>query len=363
MRDAIVYGRDWTRGAGALGRLAVAIARAGGKVLHGSAAISVLARPDGLLRKIEPNLFTFHPWVYSHRLNRLPGMPRFQAEALARQLLVQARALGLENPFFVYEYLGRLLVPLGEAMRRQGCRLVFAPMNYTESLGDSHVEQSDLTLVFSRTLYYRMRARWAERVRYGFLGIDLLPFRGLCPSPENPPAALAAIPRPRLGYAGAYGDEFLNTRVLGELLRRQPWWNFASFEAPRVSAAASKRAVPLPNAHLLPWQDPKGFARCVASFDVGFMPYDCSSVVLLNNPPLKLWDYFALGLPVVATPLIHLWPYDGLVRFGETAKELERAVEEALAEPLDSPLRQQRRAEAEKHSIEAMGRLLEQILG
>jgi Glycosyl transferases group 1 len=165
---------------------------------------------------------------------------------------------------------------------------------------------------------------------------------------------LAAIPRPRLGYAGApYGR--LNTAVLLESLERHREWSFVSF--------GRTPAVRLPNAQALPWQTPEGLARCVAAFDVGFMPYDCSDAALYNGMPLKMFDYFALGLPVVATPLLHLREYKDLVYLGETAEELERAVEAALEEPLDSPKRQKRKGVAEAHSMEALGRILAGILG
>lgn len=339
----------------------MAIARAGGKVLHCASAKSLLKNPDTQLREVAPNLFTFTPWAYSSRLNRLPGLPRMQGAALTRQILQHARTLKLEKPLFVYANLGRLLVPICEVMRQHSCLLVHTRTDYAETLSPLHVGQSDLTLVFSRTLYHRMRARWGDKIRLGFFGIDLAPFRGIQMCPGNPPAVMAEIPRPRLGYAGGFASEFLNTRVLRELLERRPDWSFVSFHGRAASGAAGPIAG-LRNAHLLPWQAPEQFARCVAGFDVGLMPYDCSDTVLLNNPPMKIWDYFALGMPVVATPMIHLWEYEGLVYFGETASELELAAEKALAEPPDSPLRQKRQAVAREHSAEAFGLLLDQIL-
>jgi len=361
MRDAIIYGYDW-EGANAIERVALSLARTGAKVLHCERVASLLRRPDTTLRKLEPGLFTFKPWVFPSRLNRLPGMPGVQGAAVARQILGHARELGLNKPVFLYASAGALLVPLCEAMKEHGCLLAHVAMDYVENLSPKHVGQSDLTLVFSRTAFHRMHARWGEKIRHIPHGVDLRPFRNLCACPEQAPPMLAAIPRPRLGYAGSSANEFLNTRVLGELLERHPEWSFVSFQWKPQSFGMAK-ATPLPNAHVLPWQAPEEFARHVAAFDVGFMPYDCSNVVLYNGPPMKLWDYFALGLPVVATPLIHLWEYEGLVYLGETAKELERAVEAALAEPSDSPLRQQRKELAEKHSVEAVGRILESIFG
>lgn len=361
LRDAIVYGYDWAAG-NAVERLALGLSRIGVRVLHCDRLPFHLRGADTELHELEPNLYTFKASVPPSRLNRFPGMTHVHVASLLRQIFGHADALGMEQPVFLYANAGGILVPLCQAMKDRGCLRVFVAMDYTDSLSPNHVGQSDLTVVFSKTAYQRMHARWGEKIHHIPHGINLKPFRNVLASPENPPEVLAENPRPRLGYAGSSADEFLNTRVLRELLERRRDWSFISFHWSREMGGARK-AVPLPNAYLLPWQAPEGFARCVSAFDVGFMPYDCSNVVLYNGPPMKLWDYFALGLPVVATPLVHLWEYDGgLVYLGETAKELESAVEKALAEPVDSPLRAKRKQLAEEHSVEALGRILERIL-
>jgi hypothetical protein len=361
VRDAIVCGYEWGSGTGPVERIAVALARVGAKVLHCGPATSLAKKPDTKLRQIESNLFSFTPWAYAYRLNRIPGFPRMQSDAVTRQILQHARELGLEKPLFIYANLGRMVVPFCETMRNHGCLLVHTRPDYADTLFPVHVEQSDLALVFARALYHRMRAKWGEKIRLGFFGIDLLPFQGVQLDPENPPAVLEKIPRPRLGYVGSYAKDFLNIPVLRELLERRRDWSFISFRG-RTQGPSAEPDVPLPNAHLLPWQEPEQFARCTAGFDVGFMPYDCFSTVLFNNPPMKLWDYFALGMPVVATPMLHLWEYENLIYLGETARELEAAVEKALAEPPGSSLRQKRMEVAEQHSAESLGRLLERIL-
>lgn len=361
MRDAIVYGHDWESRT-AVERVALGLARAGATVLHCDRLCSLLRRPDTRLHELEPRLYTFKPWMLMSRLNRLPGAPRAQARLVAGQILKHARALGLNRPVFFYAEAGPLLDPLCEAMKEQGCLLVHIAMDYSEHLSPRHVGRSDMTLVFSKTAAQRMRARWGEKIHQIPHGVDLRPVRNLPAFADQHSTPLAAIPRPRLGYAGVATGDHVNTRVLGELLRRRPQWHFVSFAWNRGGIPLGP-AVPLPNAHILPWQAPEAFAQCVAGFDVGFMPYDCSNVILYNGPPMKLWDYFALGLPAVATPLIHLWEYEGLVYLGETANELEVAVEKALAEPADSPLRQKRKDLAEKHSVEALGHLLRDLLG
>jgi len=361
VRDAIVYGSNWA-GTGSIQRIALALARVGANVLHCESPRSLLRRPGTRLVELEENLFNFCPVVLGYRLNRIPGISRVQGKATVRQILGHAQALGLRHPIFVYGYAGAFLHPLCHEMKAHDLLLVHVYIDYWEAAEEEHVGLSDVTLAISRTVAHRLRARWGQKIQHIPRGVDLRPYRALRAGTEEALPMLAAIPRPRLGYAGGNAHTHLNTRILAELLEGRREWSFVSFQWMPASLGMMP-AVRLPNAHVLPWQSQEQLPRCVAAFDVGFMPYDCSNVVLYNGVPLKLFEYFALGLPVVATPIIYLWDYEDLVYFGETAEELERAVEAALAEPVDSPKRQKRKEVAERHSIEALGQVLKGILG
>lgn len=354
MRDAIFYGYDWT-GVDSTERIALAVARAGGKVLHCGTALSWLRRPDRRLRRVEERLFTFTPVILGSRFNHFPGMERFQAAAIVRQILSRARELELRNPMFIYSGEGLFLLPTCEAMKSRGFFLAHVCMDYWESGGKEHVELPDVTLVIPQALYQRLSGRWGSRIRQIPQAVDLRPYRALNADPIQDSPMFDSIPHPRLGYAGGGAQSRLDMRLLADLLKRRPEWSFVSF--------GDEPALPLPNAHVLPWQSPQALARFVAGFDVGFMPYPCSEAVSFNCVPLKLFDYFALGIPVVATPILHLREYEGLVFLGETAEELEQAIEAALQEPQDSPKRKRRKEIAEAHSVEALALVLEEILG
>ena len=100
----------------------------------------------------------------------------------------------------------------------------------------------------------------------------------------------------------------------------------------------------------------------MSSFDVGVMPYDCFDEKNLHCSPLKLFDYFLAGIPVVSTPILSLSEYPDLIYFGETAEEFSRAIEKALTEPVTSPKRQQRVEAARGHSTEVLGKRLAEVL-
>jgi hypothetical protein len=118
----------------------------------------------------------------------------------------------------------------------------------------------------------------------------------------------------------------------------------------------------LPNAWDIKWTNPATLAAQVRSFDLGIMPYDCFDDRNLHCAPLKLFDYFMAGVPVVSTPIISLWEYQDLVYLGDTSEELSRAVVFALEEPQSSPKRKRRIEVAMAHSTAVLGQRLEAIL-
>jgi glycosyltransferase involved in cell wall biosynthesis len=101
----------------------------------------------------------------------------------------------------------------------------------------------------------------------------------------------------------------------------------------------------------------------IASCDAGFMPYDRNDPVQRNVfVPLKLLDYFGVGMPVVSTPIEGMLELTDLVYTGDSAGELTRAIDLALNEPADSSVRDRRKEFARKHSLENIALLLRKIL-
>jgi glycosyltransferase involved in cell wall biosynthesis len=93
----------------------------------------------------------------------------------------------------------------------------------------------------------------------------------------------------------------------------------------------------------------------IASFDVCLAPFRPGAVRRAVNP-LKVYEYLALGRPVVATPLESLvgGPIAGQIRFAEGPEAFVAAIRDALS--ADSPSAQAARREAVRpFSWEALG--------
>ena len=353
LRDAIVLsGWNWET-FNVPERIALAFAHLGAKVLYCENPVSRFRARGRPMEEIENGIHRLRPEFLGHRFNRIPlGFPQLQARIVAIQVIRRATALGLEKPLVVYPH-GEFFVPLRLEFKRRGFSLVHICMDYPEPGQNLLIEMSDLTLVIPKSVYHELHAKYGDK-------IALIPQATRRPYPRCQIAGdarateeFAAIPRPRLGYIGPVANR-LNLRVLEELLKAQPDWQFV-----HIGAA---KCLPLPNVHVISWRPPEKLKDVIANLDVGFMPYDCSSNRDFHCMPLKVFDYFSAGLPVISTPIVNLREYSDTIYFGNDAGELAQAVQSALDEPADSQRKPRRIGIAQEHSIEELSKILKQVL-
>ena len=82
---------------------------------------------------------------------------------------------------------------------------------------------------------------------------------------------------------------------------------------------------------------------------VGFMPYDISNLHNYHCVPLKLFEYFALGLPVVCPRLINITEYENLLYMCESENDFIKAIENATKEDGGLDVQQKRKEVYEYH--------------
>ena len=351
VRDAIVLsGWNWDA-FNVPERMALALARAGSRVLYCENPVSVLRSSARVLTEVEKGVFALGLKFVSHRLSALPILRRVQAKLLANQIVGNARRLGLRDPIFVYPH-GDYCLTLCREFKCRGFRLIHISMDYELELQVEHARESDMTLSIPHAAYQELHAKFGEKIK-------LLPQFSAhddangATGRRRGSTVLARIPGPRLGYLGNITGR-ISVPLLAEILTEHPEWHFVSF--------GKTNGLSLSNGHVMPWQSHSELSTILDGLDVGFMPYDCSDPKNLHCAPLKLFDYFAQGIPVVSTPIVYLRQFEDLVYLGTTPRELGDKISEALAEPLQSPKRAKRQAIARKHSIDNLSRLLVTLL-
>jgi len=179
--------------------------------------------------------------------------------------------------------------------------------------------------------------------------------RALEPGPLD--AAMAALPRPRIVFTGAIVSIKLDIALLVELARLRPEFTLALVgpvgpgdPLTDVSALAAE-----PNIHLLGARAYDQLPEVLRAADAGLIPY-ARNELTESIFPMKVYEYLAAGLPVIATPLPALADVADVER-GADAAAIAELLDRALAR--DSPeLRAERSARAALHSwVQRLGEI------
>jgi glycosyltransferase involved in cell wall biosynthesis len=223
---------------------------------------------------------------------------------------------------------------------------------------DRFAARADLVLASAPALAERLRTVSENVIDAPNVADTELFAKALIPSPPAPQdAAMAALPSPRIVFTGAIVATKLDLRLLVELARLRPSWSFALVGPvgpgdphTNVSALAAE-----PNIHLLGRRSYEELPNVLRAADAGLIPYARND--LTNSIfPMKVYEYLAAGLPVIATPLPALANV-AEVQTAEDADGIARLLERALSE--DSP---ERRAESSRMAAaHSWDRRLEEI--
>jgi glycosyltransferase involved in cell wall biosynthesis len=349
MRDAIIVS-GWTWQANNVPeRLALALAHTGRRILYCERPVSVFRHSRRDIKEVEKGIFVFGPTFVSTRLEPFALFSRYQAKLVATQILARASKLELRNPFFIYPH-GDIALAICKEFKRRGSCLIHVCMDYEPPLSLEHAQKADLTLAIPELAFRELTTVFHNKVKL----FPQLASQDTFLSSLREPHEISSRPRPRIGYLGNMSAR-VSIQLVNEILTKHPEWQFFSF-------GAAAKWLSLPNEHVLPWCSQNEMAAVLAALDVGVMPYDCTDQKNLHCVPLKLFDYFSRGIPVVSTPIVYVREFADLVYVGATASEFADAVSQALAEPADSPKRVARMEIARKHSIGSLSQPLSRML-
>ncbi|HEV3321037.1 MAG TPA: glycosyltransferase [Solirubrobacteraceae bacterium] len=310
---------------------------------------------DGL-HVLAPLVLPFHRHAAVRALNR---------RLLRAQVRRAARALGMRRPI-LWAYVPQaeaLIEALDPELVVYHCVDDIAAQAGVDAVSFDAAERrfasrADLVLASAPALAARMR-ELSENVLYAPNVADTDLFAGALernPSDAGDPA-VAALPRPCIVFTGAVVAKKLDVSLLATLSRARPAWSFALVGPvgagdPGTDVSALRGE---PNIHLLGTRAYEQLPGVLRAADAGLIPY-ARNALTESVFPMKVYEYLAAGLPVVATPLPALAGV-AEVATAPDAEGIARLLEEAIAG--DSPERRAERSRAAAaHSWE---RRLEEI--
>lgn len=145
------------------------------------------------------------------------------------------------------------------------------------------------------------------------------------------PADWPAGDGPVIGYIGMIAEWF-DMLAVTELARRNPTWRFVIIGP---SSLDLSRYASIPNLHFLGSKAHSDLPNYVSRFDVGLIPFVLNELTLEVNP-VKVYEYFALGIPVVSSRLPELAEYEGLVKLAGNTEEFVELTEKSVQEQMET---------------------------
>jgi len=167
---------------------------------------------------------------------------------------------------------------------------------------DRALEEADAVFVVSQPLLEEVRRRRGDAV-YLPNGVDFVRFAAP-PDPNVVPEEVSrsrARGRPSAGYVGALA-RWVDSDLLAALAELRPDWDFFLVgESLDASFERFQRARPA-NLHLLGPRPYGAIPSILSAFDAGLIPFRLGAEGS-NASPIKLYEYLAAALPVLATPI------------------------------------------------------------
>lgn len=143
--------------------------------------------------------------------------------------------------------------------------------------------------------------------------------------------------KPIIGYVGAL-DHRLDWVLLETLMRNNPQWIFVLWgpvvnDEEHDETSINKRLCTifqLPNVITGKSSDRRKISAIIQQFTIGIIPQLFSLSGVRQSYPMKLFEYFYMGKPVVSTPIEELRRFSRYVYFGKTVKEWESHIHRIL---------------------------------
>jgi len=232
------------------------------------------------------------------------GMAPLRAALARRQAkMLRSRLDGDEPPLLFFAH------PQFHALRRffPDSPLAYDHMDDVLAFGDPPpslrrglediVSRAQLVSVTAARLEHAMRGMGARRVLRVGNGVEWDRFSVADKLPI--PAGLGSMPRPRVLYLGSVAEWF-DFDLFFETARRLPKMSFPVVGPLRPDVEARAAEAP-PNVRFFGARPYHEVPAWMAHSDLGTVPFQRNELTAAVDP-VKLYEYLAAGLPVVATP-------------------------------------------------------------
>ena len=153
--------------------------------------------------------------------------------------------------------------------------------------------------------------------------------------PAHPPADIAHLPRPLLGYVGSMEDR-VDWPLLERLATRFP--SASLVLVGRIAALGDepwhqelRRVLALANVHAIGWRSKESIASYNRAFDIALIPYRVDHPFNIACCPTKIMDTMGSGRPMLSTDLPECRLYDHLFDVARSHEDFVDRAQSLLA--------------------------------
>jgi len=292
-------------------------------------ALTKLRKTCRWVKNVENGIFTWSPpAIPYHGLAIVEWLNALILSIMIRRI---ARRLAMKDPI-IWSYMPNAIeiierIPSSKVIYHcidDYAEFTDVPKAAFEKMERKMLERADITIVSAKKLYENKRP-YARNIIYIPHGVNLTEFQGYLKETLNI-KDIDGIKSPIAGFIGRIAD-WVDLPLIMRCARELPNWNFVLVGPSNVDL---KPYLGIPNVHFLGKKDYKDIPHYIQRFDVCLMPFVCNALVASVNP-LKMYEYLALGKPVVTVPMdevedfAHLLTIAGPSNF---SKGIEKAYEE-----------------------------------
>jgi glycosyltransferase involved in cell wall biosynthesis len=239
---------------------------------------------------------------------------------------------GLRDPitWFVLPHLAPVVGRVGERLSVYYCIDDYSALpdvneEAIRALDAETTRRADLVFVASDTLLAAKKAL-NPQTQVSPHGVDVDHF-ARARNGAAPPADLAGLPRPVVGFFGLI-EKWIDLDLVDYLAGQRPGWTFVMIGRVAVPPEQVPRR---PNVRFLGPRPYETLPEYGGQFDAAIIPYHRNRQVMHSNP-LKLREYLAMGKPIVAVSTPEIDKYADVVRVAHTREEFLGHLDAAVAD-------------------------------
>ncbi len=185
---------------------------------------------------------------------------------------------------------------------------------------------ANVVIASSKTLF-NSKAKFNQNTYYVSHGVDYNHFHNPKLKTVPPPIEIAEIKKkPIAGFFGLI-HEWIDLELLEYIINDNPNINFVFIGKEEIDTSRLKA---YPNAFFLGQKKYDDLIVYAQHFDVGLIPFKINELTI-NINPIKLKEYFALGIPVVSVDLPEIRTYEKVVRITNDKRKFSEAIKEEIS--------------------------------